>query len=53
MSKMHYFRTNFQNSPITFDIGDLKLRDLVKLWFFKQILTKSNFKKSVKTLFQR
>jgi len=38
--------------PLTFDFGDLKLRDLAKLCFFKQIMTKSNFKKSVMTSFQ-
>jgi len=43
--------TNFQKS-LTFDFGDLKLRDLAKLWFFKLILTKSNFKKSVMTSLQ-
>jgi len=30
--------------------GDLKLRDLAKLCFFKLIMTKSNFKKLVRTL---
>jgi len=41
--------TNFQKSPrvvalrLIFDFGDLKLRVLAKLWFFKQIMTKSNF----------
>jgi len=30
---------------LTFDFGDLKLRDLTKFWFFKLIMTKSNFKK--------
>jgi len=28
--------------PLTIEFGDLKLRDLVKLWFFKLITTKSN-----------
>jgi len=39
-------------SPLTFYFGDLKLRDLVKLWFFKLIMTKSNIKKSVMKSFQ-
>jgi len=30
--------------PLIFSIGNLKLRDLAKLWFSKLILTKSNFK---------
>jgi len=30
---------------LTFNIGDLKFRDLAKLCFFKLIMTKSNFKK--------
>jgi len=30
---------------LSFDVGDLKLRDLAKLWFFKLIMTKLNFKK--------
>jgi len=38
--------------PLTSDFGDLKLRDLPKLWFFKWIMTKSKFKKSVITSFQ-
>jgi len=38
---------------LTFDLGDLKLRDLAKLlWFFKLIMTKSNFKKLAMTSFQ-
>jgi len=28
---------------LTFDFGDLKLRDLLKLWFFKVVMRKSNF----------
>jgi len=36
---------------LTFDFGDLELRDFSKLWFFKQIMTKSNLK-SVMTSFQ-
>jgi len=31
------------------NIRDLKLRDLAKLWIFKLIMKKSNFKKSVMT----
>jgi len=38
--------------PLSFDFGDLKLRDLAKLWFFKLIITKSNFKKSLMTSFK-
>jgi len=55
MSKMHYFSNKFSKiakrwglsapSPLTFDVGDLKLRDLTKLWFFKLIMMKSNLKK--------
>jgi len=37
--------------PLIFNIGDLKLRDLIKLCFFKLIVTKLNFKKSVMTSF--
>jgi len=33
------------SAPLTFNIGDLKFRDLAKLCFFKLIMTKSNFKK--------
>jgi len=36
---------------LTFYIGDLKLRDLAKLYIFWQIIKKSNFKKSVMTSF--
>jgi len=43
MPKMHYFSNKF--------FGDLKLRDVAKFCFFKLIMTKSNFKKSVITLF--
>jgi len=42
---MHYFsykRSKFVLSA--FNFGDLKLRDLAKLWFFKLIMIKSNFK---------
>jgi len=42
MSKMHYFSNKFSS----FNIGDLKFRDLAKLCFFKLIMTKSNFKNS-------
>jgi len=54
MYKMHYLNNKFSNIakcllPLTFDVGDLKLRDFSKLCFFKLIMTKSNFKKSVKT----
>jgi len=51
---MHYFSNKFFKSPsagglspqrpFTFDFGGLKLRDLNKLWSFKLIMTKSNFK---------
>jgi len=61
MSKM-CLATNFQKLPserhsapivpLTPDFGDLKLRDLPKLRFFKRIVTNSNFKKSVMTSFQ-
>jgi len=58
---MHYFSINkfskiaqalgahHPQCPLIFNIGDLKLGDLTKLWFFKLIVTKSNFKKSVMT----
>jgi len=49
------FVTKFQKLPsaggsppqryLTFNIGDLKLRDLAKLCFFKLIMMKSNLKK--------
>jgi len=42
--------TNFQR-PLIFNFGELKLCNLAKLWFFKLILTKSNFKKSIMTSF--
>jgi len=64
MPKMHYFSnkfskiakqvTNFQKfskSPLIFNFGNLKLRNVAKFCFFKLIMTKSNFKKSVKTSF--
>jgi len=59
MSKMHGFSNKFSNTakrwgmgafrsqrPFTFNIGDMKFRDLAKLWIFKLIMKKSNFKKS-------
>jgi len=39
-------------APLIFDIGDLNLLGLAKLWVLKLIMTKSNFKKSVMTSFQ-
>jgi len=30
---------------LTFNIGDLKFRDLAKLWYFKLIMTESDLKK--------
>jgi len=51
MSKMlsnNFFKSpNASGSPLPapFDIGDLKLRVLTKLWIFKLIMTKSNLKK--------
>jgi len=36
--------------PLLFDVGDVKLGDLTKLWFFKLIMTKSNLKKSFKNI---
>jgi len=54
---MHYFRNKFlkiaesPQRPLTFDFSKLKLRELAKLCFFKLIMTKSNLKKSVMTLF--
>jgi len=41
-----------ESQPLIFDFGDLKLHELAKLWFFKLIMTYSNFKKSVMTSFQ-
>jgi len=63
ISKMRYFNNIFSkiaehwglsapSVPLTLDFGDLKLRDLPKLRFFKRIMTKSNCKKSVMTSFQ-
>jgi len=50
MSKMHYFSHKFSKiaerwsfPPLQcrlFNFGDLELRDLAKLWFFKLIMTK-------------
>jgi len=37
--------------PLIFDFGKLKLYDVAKFCFFKLIMTKSNFKKSVITSF--
>jgi len=62
MSKIHYFGNKFSTiakrwwalrpqSPLIFDVGDLKLRDVAKFCFFKLIMTKSNLKKSVMTSF--
>jgi len=55
MSKMRYFSNDFSKIakrrglsaplPLSFNFGDLKLRDLAKLWFFKLIMAKSNFLK--------
>jgi len=56
MSKMLYFSQALGASPspgfLTFSVGDLKLRNLAKLCFFKLIPMKYNFKKSVITSFQ-
>jgi len=52
MSKKHYFSNKFSKIALFFDFSDLKLCDFVKLCFFKLIMTKSNFKKSVMTSFQ-
>jgi len=54
MSKMRYFSNRLlkiakrwelsaPNASLPSDIGDLKLRDLAKLWCFKLIMAKSNF----------
>jgi len=63
MSKCIILVTNFQKlpgvgflspqGPFFFDFDDLKLRDLAKFCFFKLIMTKSNFKKSVMTSFHK
>jgi len=31
--------------PLIFKIGDVKVRNLPKLWFVKLVMTKSNYKK--------
>jgi len=50
---MHYFTNKFSKIALnaessqrflTFNIGDLKFRDLAKCWFLKLIMTKSSFK---------
>jgi len=56
MPKMHYFNIKFskiakRQAILIFDFGDLKFRDVAKFCFFKLIVTKSNFKKSVMTSF--
>jgi len=38
---------------LTFDVGDPKLRDLAKLWFFKLIITKLYFKNTKSSLNHR
>jgi len=52
--KMHYFSNKFSKiaKHLIFNLGDLKLRGLAKLWIFKLIMTKLNFKKTVMTSFQ-
>jgi len=58
MSKMHYFNDKFLkifkrwrfldfSTRKTFHIGDLKFRDLAKVWFFKLIMIKSKSKKQL------
>jgi len=55
MHNMYYFSNNFSKiakrwglsapqRPLIFNFGELKLRNLAKLWFFKLIMMKSNFK---------
>jgi len=58
MPKMHCFSKQIfkmgallLQRPLILGFGDLKLRDVVKFCFFKTIMTKLNFKKSVMTLF--
>jgi len=44
---MYYFSNKFYlllKRSLTFNIGDLKFRNLAKYWFMKLIITKSNFK---------
>jgi len=54
MYKMHYCSKEFSKnrqalggslppSPLTFDFGALKLRDLAECFFFELIMTKLNF----------
>jgi len=54
MSKMRCFSNKFSkiakrwelsatSASLLFDIGNLTLRDLTKLWCFKLIMAKSNF----------
>jgi len=52
---MRYFSNKFSKiaklwsalcAPLPFDIGDLKMRDLAKLWCFKLIMAKLNFWKN-------
>jgi len=60
MSKIHCFSNNFSKiasaeglrpqRPLTFNIGELKLCNLAKLWIYKLIMKKSNFKNSVKNV---
>jgi len=45
---MHYFSNKFSKIAqrlLSLDFSDLKLHDLVKMWFFKLIMTKSSLKK--------
>jgi len=55
---MRYFNNKFSkiakrwklcspNAQLPSDFGDLKLRDLLKRIFFKQIMSKSNWKKQL------
>jgi len=51
---MHYFSNKFSKiakRPLVFNFGELKLRNLAKLCFFKLTMTKSNFKKSIMASF--
>jgi len=56
---MHNFSNKFSkiakrwglSARLIFDFGNVKLCDVVKFCFFKLIMTKSNFKKSVMTSF--
>jgi len=60
MPKMHHFSNKFSkianrwwlsapSALYIFDFGDLTLDDVAKFCFFKLIMTKANFKKSVMT----